>query len=61
MGLFDYLIATDDRQTREKEKADNEGQKQSKRSKKRLRQKLDKEFGVVRGVDFKNVFTVCFS
>ena len=28
-------------------------------SKKKFRQRLDSEFGVVRGIDFKHVFTVC--
>ncbi|ONK65119.1 uncharacterized protein A4U43_C07F33870 [Asparagus officinalis] len=57
-GLFDYLLATDDNQIREKEKEVKESHIQPKHSKKHLRQKLDAEFGVVRGIDFKNVFTV---
>ncbi|XP_008790268.1 DEAD-box ATP-dependent RNA helicase 16 isoform X2 [Phoenix dactylifera] len=56
-GLFDYLIATDDGQTK-KEQTSKENHIQSRYSKKKLRQKLDAEFGVVRGIDFKNVFTV---
>ncbi|KAK9097111.1 hypothetical protein Sjap_022608 [Stephania japonica] len=55
-GLFDYLIATDEGQT--KEQVNGESHAASKKSKKRLRQKLDAEFGVVRGIDFKNVYTV---
>ncbi|KAJ0531709.1 putative RNA helicase [Helianthus annuus] len=53
-GLFDYLIATDDSETKEKEQTDAE----KKRSKKHKKRKLDSEFGVVRGIDFKNVYTV---
>ncbi|KAK9285297.1 hypothetical protein L1049_024488 [Liquidambar formosana] len=51
-GLFDYLIATDDSQTEQKEQAE------PKKSRKRAKPKLDSEFGVVRGIDFKNVHTV---
>ncbi|KAF6140316.1 hypothetical protein GIB67_031072 [Kingdonia uniflora] len=54
-GLFDHLIAIDDCKIREKEQTN---QVVSKKSKKHLRQKLDSEFGVVRGIDFKNVYTV---
>lgn len=44
---------------RDREKEQNiENPVGSKRSKKRLKQKLDSEFGVVRGIDFKNVYTV---
>ncbi|KAJ0967713.1 hypothetical protein J5N97_024630 [Dioscorea zingiberensis] len=57
VGLFDYLIATDDNHLKEKEQTNRE-KPVSKGSKKKLRQKLDSEFGVVRGIDFKNVFTV---
>ncbi|KAL9993469.1 putative RNA helicase [Helianthus debilis subsp. tardiflorus] len=53
-GLFDYLIATDDSETKEKEQTDAE----KKRSKKHKKRKLDSEFGLVRGIDFKNVYTV---
>ncbi|XP_072971361.1 DEAD-box ATP-dependent RNA helicase 16 [Typha angustifolia] len=56
-GLFDYLIATDD-QTKDKEKTSKETQAQSRNSKKQSHQNIDAEFGVVRGIDFKNVFTV---
>ncbi|EES15126.1 hypothetical protein BDA96_07G167000 [Sorghum bicolor] len=70
--LFDYLIATDDTKTKEekenkkepklsrkREKQTNkENEKESKVSRKHLQQTLDAEFGVVRGIDFKNVFTV---
>lgn len=55
-GLFDYLIATDDNQsTEEKDGKENAIRK---RSKKHPKRKLDAEFGVVRGIDFKNVYTV---
>ncbi|KAJ4714676.1 DEAD-box ATP-dependent RNA helicase [Melia azedarach] len=57
-GLFDYLIATDDTQTKEREQTDEGGHVDSKKSKKHARAKLDSEFGVVRGIDFKNVHTV---
>ncbi|WOK92252.1 hypothetical protein Cni_G00943 [Canna indica] len=57
-GLFDYLIATDGSQTKEKEQKQKENQITSKKSRKKQKQKLDAEFGVVRGIDFKNVFTV---
>lgn len=57
-GLFDYLIATDDSQTKEREQANEETNMNSKKSKKRAKPKLDFEFGVVRGIDFKNVHTV---
>ncbi|KAJ6813675.1 DEAD-box ATP-dependent RNA helicase 16 [Iris pallida] len=57
-GLFDYLIATDDNKEKEKEETSKENNIQSRGSKKHLRQKLDAEFGVVRGIDFKNVYTV---
>ncbi|XP_072990141.1 DEAD-box ATP-dependent RNA helicase 16 [Typha latifolia] len=56
-GLFDYLIATDN-QTKDKEKTSKETQAQSRNSKKQSHQNIDAEFGVVRGIDFKNVFTV---
>lgn len=57
-GLFDYLIATDDRETKEKEKANEGSLTETRKSKKHAKQKLDSEFGVVRGIDFKNVHTV---
>ncbi|XP_021632356.1 DEAD-box ATP-dependent RNA helicase 16 isoform X2 [Manihot esculenta] len=58
-GLFDYLIATDDNETKEKEQADG-SLAESRKSKRhaKAKQKLDSEFGVVRGIDFKNVHTV---
>lgn len=57
-GLFDYLIATDDTQTKEKDQDDEGGHVGSRKSKKHPKAKLDSEFGVVRGIDFKNVHTV---
>ncbi|KAL5724821.1 RNA helicase [Ranunculus cassubicifolius] len=56
-GLFDYLIATDDGQTKE-DHAKKENDEAPKKSKRHLKRKLDSEFGVVRGIDFKNVYTV---
>ncbi|CAL5372678.1 unnamed protein product [Camellia sinensis] len=56
-GLFDYLIATDDSQSK-KEQADVESHVEQKKSRKYAKRKLDSEFGVVRGIDFKNVHTV---
>nr|CAD1829301.1 unnamed protein product [Ananas comosus var. bracteatus] len=57
-GLFGILIATDDNQTKEKDHTSRESQVQSRSTKKKFQQNLDAEFGVVRGIDFKNVFTV---
>ncbi|XWS41734.1 hypothetical protein CRYUN_Cryun17cG0108200 [Craigia yunnanensis] len=57
-GLFDYLIATDDSQTKEKEQANGDKLVDSRKSRKHAKPKLDSEFGVVRGIDFKNVHTV---
>ncbi|XP_077238452.1 P-loop containing nucleoside triphosphate hydrolases superfamily protein [Tasmannia lanceolata] len=57
-GLFDYLIATDDSQIKGKEQISGQISVGSRKSKKHVRQKLDSEFGVVRGIDFKNVYTV---
>ncbi|KAI3777189.1 hypothetical protein L1987_46985 [Smallanthus sonchifolius] len=57
-GLFDYLIATDDSEMKEKEETDGDKQAEKKRSKRHKKRKLDSEFGVVRGIDFKNVYTV---
>ncbi|KAE8010404.1 hypothetical protein FH972_006775 [Carpinus fangiana] len=57
-GLFDFLIATDDSQTKEKEEANVESNAEPRKSRKHAKQKLDSEFGVVRGIDFKNVHTV---
>ncbi|MQL73120.1 hypothetical protein Taro_005470 [Colocasia esculenta] len=56
-GLFDYLIATDDKRIKEEEKMKMD-HSQSRKSKKYLKHKADSEFGVVRGIDFKNVCTV---
>ncbi|KAG6427695.1 hypothetical protein SASPL_111941 [Salvia splendens] len=55
-GLFEYLIATDDSQSVE-EQNDKETHVLKKKYKKHSK-KLDAEFGVVRGIDFKNVYTV---
>lgn len=61
-GLFDYLIATDDnKQTKEKEEVKGDDNKDNKKNKRRFKPKLDAEFGVVRGIDFKKVHTVRFS
>ncbi|KAM3709096.1 hypothetical protein ACB098_02G148200 [Castanea mollissima] len=57
-GLFDYLIATDDSQTKEKEETNRESNAERRKSRKHAKHKLDSEFGVVRGIDFKNVHTV---
>ncbi|MCO5607879.1 hypothetical protein L7F22_062081 [Adiantum nelumboides] len=63
LGLFDYLIATDDGNDK-KEKAKDidkpgKGKTNSFGKKKTAKQLLvDSEFGVVRGIDFKNVQTV---
>ncbi|XVF17476.1 hypothetical protein REPUB_Repub10bG0125600 [Reevesia pubescens] len=57
-GLFDYLIATDDSQTKEKEQTNGDKHVDSRKSRKHAKPKLDSEFGVVRGIDFKNVHTV---
>ncbi|KAL2906527.1 DEAD-box ATP-dependent RNA helicase 16 [Bienertia sinuspersici] len=57
-GLFDYLIATDDHQVIGKDQEDSEKNSEGRKSKKRRKPKLDAEFGVVRGIDFKNVHTV---
>ncbi|KAK3149844.1 hypothetical protein QOZ80_3AG0223810 [Eleusine coracana subsp. coracana] len=56
--LFDYLIATDDSKPKEANQPNKENKKEPKVSRKHLQQTLDAEFGVVRGIDFKNVFTV---
>uniref|UniRef100_J3LSG2 RNA helicase n=1 Tax=Oryza brachyantha TaxID=4533 RepID=J3LSG2_ORYBR len=56
--LFDYLIATDDNKSKVEMQANKGNKKDSKVSRKQLQQTLDAEFGVVRGIDFKNVFTV---
>jgi hypothetical protein len=60
-GLFDYLIATDISQSTDKVEAPKENIVGSQKSRKYKKLKLDSEFGVVRGIDFKNVYTVCMS
>ncbi|XWS33453.1 hypothetical protein CRYUN_Cryun22dG0084100 [Craigia yunnanensis] len=57
-GLFDYLIATDNSQTKQKEQGNGDKHVDSRKSRKHAKPKLDSEFGVVRGIDFKNVHTV---
>ncbi|KAG5004237.1 hypothetical protein GLYMA_10G152900v4 [Glycine max] len=57
-GLFDYLIATDLSQSKEKDEVPKESIVGSRKSRKHAKIKLDSEFGVVRGIDFKNVYTV---
>ncbi|CAI0430582.1 unnamed protein product [Linum tenue] len=57
-GLFDYLIAGDESEVKDEQLANKGSNVNTKRSKKYPKQKLDSEFGVVRGIDFKNVFTV---
>ncbi|OIV94677.1 hypothetical protein TanjilG_25901 [Lupinus angustifolius] len=57
-GLFDYLIAADISQSKEKDEATKENNGGSRKSRKYAKHKLDSEFGVVRGIDFKNVYTV---
>ncbi|KAJ4844418.1 DEAD-box ATP-dependent RNA helicase 16 [Turnera subulata] len=57
-GLFDYLIATDDSEAKVKEQTNGENVSGTKKSKKFAKGKFDSEFGVVRGIDFKNVHTV---
>lgn len=58
-GFFDYLIAIDDSKL---EKVQNEPIEERmanrKGSRKRHKRSFDSEFGVVRGIDFKNVHTV---
>lgn len=57
-GLFDYLIANDDSQSTATGQNDKESHGAGKKPKKHPKRKLDGEFGVVRGIDFKNVHTV---
>ncbi|KAF1861380.1 hypothetical protein Lal_00025671 [Lupinus albus] len=57
-GLFDYLIAADISLSKEKDEAAKENNGGSRKSRKFAKHKLDSEFGVVRGIDFKNVYTV---
>lgn len=55
------MIATDDSssQTKAKEEAKGEdNNKEKTKNKRRFKPKLDAEFGVVRGIDFKKVHTV---
>lgn len=69
MGLFDHLIATDDGKSsqpvNDEPKDENEPEEDvsaEKRIRKNKKKRfVDAEFGVVRGVDFKNVRTVKFS
>uniref|UniRef100_A0A7N0ZZP3 RNA helicase n=1 Tax=Kalanchoe fedtschenkoi TaxID=63787 RepID=A0A7N0ZZP3_KALFE len=58
VGLFDYLIATDESQAKESTETKADSGAVTKKSRKRAKPKLDSEFGVVRGIDFKNVHTV---
>eukprot|EP00252_Welwitschia_mirabilis_P002952 TRINITY_DN1295_c0_g1_i1.p1 TRINITY_DN1295_c0_g1~~TRINITY_DN1295_c0_g1_i1.p1 ORF type:complete len:589 (+),score=118.29 TRINITY_DN1295_c0_g1_i1:418-2184(+) len=58
-GSFEYLIATDDSKSESTEKRTEDNKAGGKKIKKRRRkQSFDSEFGVVRGIDFKNVYTV---
>lgn len=52
------MIATDESQPEGKEQVDDQNGGERKKSKKHRKHKLDAEFGVVRGIDFKNVHTV---
>lgn len=53
------MIATDDSEVKEMKDVNGESNTKQKKSRKHVKQKLDSEFGVVRGLDFKNVYTVC--
>ncbi|KAL2551676.1 DEAD-box ATP-dependent RNA helicase 16 [Forsythia ovata] len=57
-GLFDYLIANDVNQSIATGQNDKESHGAGKKFKRHPKRKLDGEFGVVRGIDFKNVHTV---
>ncbi|CAH9102043.1 unnamed protein product [Cuscuta epithymum] len=57
-GLFDYLIATDGSNAEGTDPTNGRSQNESMKHKKHPKKKLDSEFGVVRGIDFKNVHTV---
>ncbi|KZV24948.1 DEAD-box ATP-dependent RNA helicase 16-like [Dorcoceras hygrometricum] len=57
-GLFDYLIATDDCQSSVEQLHNDKKNLGGKKPRKHSKRKLDAEFSVVRGVDFKNVHTV---
>ncbi|KAI3765877.1 hypothetical protein L2E82_15923 [Cichorium intybus] len=59
-GLFDYLIATDDSDSKEKEQTDENKQIEKKKTKKFKKRKADSEFGVVKGIDFKKIHTTLF-
>ncbi|KAG2694506.1 hypothetical protein I3760_08G148000 [Carya illinoinensis] len=50
-GLFDYLIATDDSETKEKEEVNGERNAETRKSRKHAKQKLDSEFGVVINIE----------
>ncbi|KAG6701150.1 hypothetical protein I3842_08G150900 [Carya illinoinensis] len=50
-GLFDYLIATDDSETKEKEEVNEERNAETRKSRKHAKQKLDSEFGVVINIE----------
>lgn len=52
------MIATDESQSEGKKQVDDQNGSERKKSKKHRKHKLDAEFGVVRGIDFKNVHTV---
>ncbi|KAI3791460.1 hypothetical protein L2E82_05230 [Cichorium intybus] len=56
-GLFDYLIATDNSDSKENEQTDENKQTEKKKSKKFKKRKADSEFGVVKGIEFKKVQT----
>ncbi|CAM8998233.1 unnamed protein product [Rhodiola kirilowii] len=58
VGLFDYLIAADESQPKDNTETTEEKTADTKKSRKNGKAKLDSEFGVVRGIDFKNVHTV---
>ncbi|CAM8988151.1 unnamed protein product [Rhodiola kirilowii] len=58
VGLFDYLIAADESQPKDNTETKEEKSADTKKSRKNGKAKLDSEFGVVRGIDFKNVHTV---
>lgn len=57
-GIFDILIATDEakKDIREERKAERKGKKEEKKKRKRVEK--DEEFGLARGVDFRDVAAV---
>ncbi|GAB2279589.1 DEAD-box ATP-dependent RNA helicase 16 [Dionaea muscipula] len=57
-GHFEYLIASDDGQSNGRDGEKGESKTEGRKGKKRAKRRLDAEFGVVRGIDFKNVHTV---